>query len=334
MPDLKPTFSLTIGGLRSSTATPAGGPDRFVVQRDMDAAGDALRVRLADRSGVAPGDDVTLDLGHDGTEQPVFAGIVTRVQPGVAGIDVQALGGLHEMLRVPVAAAYEEQTAGAIARDLAGRAGVATGTIEDGPTLPRFVADGRRSAHAHLRSLADRLGFELYADVAGKLMFHALGAAAGAPPPGPPEGLEYGGHLLALRAVRRPPALAGVAVSGESPMSAQGDGTVAWLTTDPADFRGQSGDAGGPLVVDAVARTKDLADLFAAGILAVGARAANTIRVTALGRPQIDLGDAVDVSGHPDALAAGSGYVRALCHRFDGARGFVTELTVATEGSA
>ena len=113
-------------------------------------------------------------------------------------------------------------------------------------------------------------------------------------------------------------------------MSTEGDSTLAWLTTDPADYRGSAG-GGERLVIDAVARTKDLADRFATGIMTVGERTAHVVRATVLGRPGLDLGDTVDVKGHADAIAAGSGYVRALRHRFDGARGFVTDVRVAVE---
>ena len=44
--------------------------------------------------------------------------------------------------------------------------------------LPRYVVDRALSAHRHLKDLADRLGYELYADRDGSIMFHPLGPAA------------------------------------------------------------------------------------------------------------------------------------------------------------
>ena len=196
MADLEPTFTLTAGSYRATADAAAGGPSGLVVERDMDAACDALRVWLADRSGIELDGAVALALGHDGTEQSVFNGTVVGLRPAVAGVEVWALGGLRALLTLYVAVVFDDQTAGAIARDLAGRANLATGTIEDGPSLPRYVADRRRSGHAHLQSLADRLGFELYADVDGKLMFHAPGGGGG-------EAYAYGEHLLDVGADRR-----------------------------------------------------------------------------------------------------------------------------------
>src|SRR4051812_7382421 len=109
MADLKPTFTLTAG---AQTWT-EGGPNRLVVERGMDAACDALRIRLDDRAGIAIDDDVTLDLGHDGDEDTVFTGTVTALRPAIAGVEVWALGGLRALAALQVAAAFEDQSAGA-----------------------------------------------------------------------------------------------------------------------------------------------------------------------------------------------------------------------------
>src|SRR4051812_45095675 len=114
MADLRPTFSLTLGAGQATTAAAAGGPARFVVERDMDAAGDALRARLAEPVTAGIGDPVKLSLGHDGTEATVFSGEVCALRPAVDGAEVWAVGGLHALLGVRVAAAFENQTAGAI----------------------------------------------------------------------------------------------------------------------------------------------------------------------------------------------------------------------------
>jgi hypothetical protein len=336
-----PTFSLSIGALKATSARPAGAPGAIVVERDMDVAADGLRVRLSDRSNVKLGDAVTLDLGYAGTESPVFAGTVARLRPTLDGVDVWALGGLHLLLDLYAANVYDQQSAGAIARDLVGKAGLTAGTIDDGPKLPRFAVDVRSSAHAHLAGLARRLGYELYADVSGKAMFHALGAAAGldGPAAAAPAGgaatavaHRYGADVLELAAVSAPPIWESVAVGGESPMSGQGDKTVAWLTTDDAAFRGSKGSGGRHLLVaDPVARTKDLADRFAAGQLAVAARGTREVLVSVPGRAAVDLGETLSIADHPDALAGGKGYVRALAHRVDDVTGFVTQMRLALE---
>ena len=311
----------------------------------MDVPADALRLRLRERAGIAVDDTVTLALGHDGEEETVFTGAVETVRPAISGVEVRALGKTHDLLNLRTSTTYVNQSAGSIARDLIGQAGLSTGTVNDGPVLPRYVVDRAVSGYRHLKELADRLGYELYADRDGNIMFHALGPAANLDALGGALGAAVGGllgagaesyafgqQLLSAATGSRDVAWGTVEVGGESPMSGQGDTTEHWLTTDDADYMGSAGDAEPALLVrDPVARTKDLADRFAAGRLAVAARSAREVSITVLGRPQVDLGHTVAVADVPDATVNGSGYVRAIRHRFGEAAGFLTEMRISLE---
>ncbi len=356
MARLKPTFSLTVGGLTTNSDSPAGGPRSLDVLRDMDIPADALLIRLADRKGISLGEDVSLELGFDGDNQAVFSGAVAKIRPTLQGLSVFALGKMNGLLNLRLASTYEGQTAGQIVNDLVSQAGLDAGTIDDGPTFPRFAVDHRLSGYAHVRGLADRLGYELYTDVDGALMFHALGDAAGLDAAGGgllgslagaaesavsallgggggSEGYAFAQHLLAARAGRRASPWGSVLVGGESPMSSQGDSSAHWLTVNDSDFQGQAG-SGDPtiLLLDQAARSKDLADRFAAGQLAVAQRRANQVSLRVFGRPQVDLGDDISVSDVPEDLLNGSGYIRALRHQFNDRLGFVTDLRVALSG--
>jgi phage protein D len=351
---LRPTFSVTVGSFHSTTDSAVGGPVHLTIARSMDVPADALELVLTERRGIDSDDDVAVELGHDGENERVFTGTVTAVMPEAgprsALVRVVALGKMNQLLNLRKASTYENQAAGAIVSDLAGAAHLATGTISDGPTLPRFVVDQRRSAFVHAKGLADRLGYEIYTTRRGELMFQALGAAANLDAAGGGllgavasaassllgvgggvEGYAYGKHLLAVRAAKRPQNVSAIQVGGESPMSTEGDRSTHWLTKEDTSFQGSAG-SGEPhlLVLDAVARTKDLADRFAAGRLAVAARGGHQVRVTVLGRPGLDLGDSLTVSDVPDGLANSGGYVRTIRHRFGGSGGFLTEVTIAT----
>jgi len=345
MPTLRPTFTLTIGSLSSSTDNPVAAPGTLLVDRDMDVPADALRVHLRERAGIGVGDAVTLGLGHDGEEETVFTGAVEAVRPAISGVEVRALGKTHDLLNLRTSTTYVNQSAGSIARDLIGQAGLSTGTVDDGPVLPRYVVDRALSGYRHLKELADRLGYELYADRDGNLMFHSLGPAANLDALGGALGAAVGGllgaggesyafgqQLLSAATGSRDVAWGTVEVGGESPISRQGDTTEHWLTTDDADYMGSAGDGEPALLVrDPVARTKDLADRFAAGRLAVAARSARGVSITVLGRPQVDLGHTVAVADVPDETVNGSGYVRAIRHRFSDEAGFVTEMRISLE---
>ena len=348
---LKPSFSLSIGSLNSTDGNAVGGPRSLVVDRDMDVAADCLELVMFDRSEIELNDEVKVELGHDGKRKTVFTGDVVELRPAVVGVRVLALGKMNRLLTIRAAATFENQTAGSIVQDLISKAGLTAGTVDEGPTLPRFAMDQFASGYRYAKELADRLGYELYTDREGKVMFHALGAAAGLAGAGilsaaagavggvlrvggGGESYEYGKHLIAAAAQRRVSPSGSIAVGGESPMSSQGDTTAHWLTAESDSFRGSDGD-GDPkrLVLDPLARTKDLADRFAAGYRATLTRASRQLFVTTLGRPSLELGDNVSVNGIPDGSANAGGYVQAIRHRFDDAFGFLTDLRIVAEAA-
>jgi hypothetical protein len=343
---LKPTFLLTAGNLSSTTDNAVAGPQRFAVARDMDVAADSLQILLMSRAGIGLDDEVELELGHDGQNETVFVGNIVALQPALAGAQVTALGKMHQLLKLRTSTWYENQSVGSIAHDLIEQAGLEAGTVDEGPTLPRFAVDQRQNGFSHLKQLANRLGFELYSQRDGAISFHGLGDASGLDAAGgllgeaasaassflgeQNEGYQFGQHLLQGRAQRHPPAWSHVVVGGESPMSGQGDSTAHWLTVNDADYRGESG-SNGPtlLLMDPAARTKDIADRFAAGMLATVTRTAHQVTIRVLGRPQVDLGDTVEIGAAPDTLINGNGYIRAIHHHFDVETGFVTDLRIS-----
>jgi hypothetical protein len=222
--------------------------------------------------------------------------------------------------------------------------------------LPQFYVDQRQSAYRFMRDLADRLGYELYTDRDGRVMFRGLGdaerldsggafgalagGAAGALVgaagglAGGAAGYRYGIELIAGGARRAARAWGRVEVSGESPASQHGGGVSYMLTANSRDFRGEAG-SGEParVVIDPAARTKELADRFAAGYLATARRPSAEMFATVTGRASVELGDAVSLSVAPEDAVKGSGYVRALRHRFGVREGFVTDVRVVAEGA-
>jgi|GEM_PF-1325257 len=361
MAALNPSFSITVGASRSSSASPVGMPRRLTVERDMGVAADSFEALLARPFEAEPGAEVTAELGMGDELEKVFTGELVELRPTLEGFRLRALGRMNALLSLRVSAVYEEKSAGAVVRDLVQRAGLTAGTVDDGPALPHFYVDQRQSAYRFARDLADRLGFELYTARDGKVMFRALGAAArldsaggalgalagggaagslasgalaaaGGALAGGAAGYRYGKELIAGGARRTTPAWGRVEVSGESPASKHGDAANYLLTANDRDFRGSAG-KGEPVrvVIDPAARTKELADRFAAGYLLTARRAAGEMFATVTGRASVELGDAVSLSGAPDESVNGGGYVRAVRHRFGEREGFVTEVRVALE---
>lgn len=345
---LAPRFSLRLGGLASDTERAVGGPVRIRVQRRMGGGADALEVDMADRGDAKPGDDASAELGFDDSTQKVFTGSVVEVTPTLTGVRVLALGRMDKLLRLRVARSYEDRSVGSIVRDLADAGGVDVGQADTGPTLPRFALDTRRNVGQHLQALAARLGFELYTDRDGQLMFRALGeagdldsgglgglagAASGAVAAltgaGSGTGYEVGKHLIAARASRRVIGLEQMHVGGEGPASSHGSESTWWLSTGDDQNNGSAGHGTTQaLVFDAAARTKDLADRFAAGYRVSASRGTNTLWLRTMGRAALELGDMVQVKGARDEGLNGSGYVSALNHCCSFEAGFITDIGV------
>jgi hypothetical protein len=356
MAQVSPHFQLQLGALRSSTDRPVAGPVRFSVVRPMGGAAESLEIDLVQRQGVAPGDAATLALGFDGATETVFTGSVVEVIPSLQGVRVLALGRMDALLRHRSARRWEARSAGSVVRDLAGAVGLATGQVDDGPTLPSYAIDMRLNAAAHLRRLAARLGFELFTGRDGKLHFRALGAAAsldsgglgglagaaagaatallGGGGGGGGTGYAAGKHLIAAQAHQRAAGITQVVVGGEGPASSHGDQSSWWLSTGADTNHGSAGSAGaGLLLLDAAARTQDLAGRFAAGSLATLQRSGHRLLLRTLGRAALELGDDLQVSAAADAAINASGYVCQLQHRLGPDTGFVTDISVQAGGA-
>jgi phage protein D len=338
-----PAFQFTIGQTRITSREPFGGPMCITVERDMNIAADAVYFAIADRCGIQLDDDVSVSMGNVDATEVVFVGNVKKLDPRVDITEIRAVGKMDLLLNCRTASVYENLTVGDIANDLISQAGLQGGAVDSGPILPRYVIDKRISAFGHMKRLADSLGYELYTNRDGQVMFHALGNAAGLDAQGVDstaaimgtlegtgETYHFGQHLIEAVTSQKKPSWEQVTVGSESPMSGQGDTTAHWLTTNDTDFIGQAGNDGtAHLVFDSSARTKDLADRFAAGLLAVSARKAHEISIRILGRPGIDLGDTVSTADFNDPLSNGTGYVRSIRHHYSAENGFFTDLGIS-----
>jgi hypothetical protein len=353
MAGMKPRFAFSAGSLSADSGSPVGAPSRFVVERSLDVPIDSLRVLLGDSSGVAVGDAVTLDLGDEDGLERVFTGSVAELRPRLDGCQLICIGTMLALVELRVGAFYQAQSAGDVARDLIGQAALDTGQVEDGVTLARYAIERRLGAFAQLRRLAERLGFSLFSGRDGKVHFRGVGAAASLGSGGGLGGLgaaaggalgsgagtsssslAYGAHLLEATAALQPAFARKVTVGGESPMSGQGEDKSFWLTATDSDYEDSSGSGDEWLITDSAARTKDMAGRFAAGYAAGFGRRSASIRLSVLGMPALELGDALGASGCPEAGLNARGTVTALRHRFGERDGFVTELTLATEPGA
>jgi hypothetical protein len=139
--------------------------------------------------------------------------------------------------------------------------------------------------------------------------------------------LEHAKHILELDVLRSPPRAAAVEAWGESPGSARGTNAWAWLTKDFDDLHGSAGSGSPLLVLERPAlRSASAARRAAEAALTALQRRAVRGRVVTIGRPQVKLGDAIQLRGVPDEDANGNFQVRSVTHRLRKDTGFTTEI--------
>ncbi|HEY64195.1 MAG TPA: hypothetical protein G4O02_06445 [Caldilineae bacterium] len=331
----------------------AGSPDDWVdrvvairVRAGMAPAADEAIIRLNPGDRPAVGDALILALGYEGGggdwasalgavgggsggPTQVFAGTVTSVEPTLAGVQVRARNGGAKLQALRIDQLYESQSAGDIVRDLASQAGVTAGAIESGVTLPAYVIDGRRHAYQHVAALARMCGFDAYLTPEDELVFGPFTRTAA------DHTFAYAEDILSLDVDEAVPAVGQVIVMGESPSSGEGSETWHWLASDWGDYQGAAGDGEPVWLVQARgARTQEAAQAMADGLLDRATRGAIRGILRALGRPEVKVGDAVEVTGAPDEALNRLYQIIGVRHRLDRARGFLTTLEIITADSS
>jgi phage protein D len=325
---LIPAYKLTIGdAVVDTTDEPqASTLVDLTVALDMDAPADSFTLVLGQVGRLTPArdDESVIELGYadNGGLTQVMSGTVVSVEPGLTTNRVIGHGSAATLLRTFADETFESQSAGDIVRDLAGRANVGLGAVDDGIEFPAYVIDGRRSAYHHMRDLADLCGFDLYINADGELVFQQFGGG------NPPHVFDYAKHILKLDDLQTAAPATQVESFGESAGSNGGDQAWAWLTKDFSAFKGTAGSGNQVQLLERpVLRTAAAAGTAAQAALTEIERRTIRGRLLTVGRPQIKLGDSIRIGEVPQDALNGEFQVRAVEHRITKAKGFTTNIS-------
>jgi phage protein D len=278
---------------------------------------------------VKPGDAMTLTLTAGDVSAQVVAASVDAIESGFGRTRIVGRSALQTLARTRLNQVYENQTLGQIAADLASQAGVDTAILDVGSQYAYVVVDATRSVLDHLLALAAREGMDVWADAEDALTVRAFDKTAA------DHTFRYGIDILDLVLLRGAPTAGRVVVYGESPSSRQGTDTWHWLVKDLAPFQGEAGD--GVLArtgADGAVRTKDLAGAAAVARLGAIRDGAARGRLRVLGRPDVALADAIEISGAPKPELNDLFKVESVRHVFDRRHGFVTTVGFTALGGA
>lgn len=323
---LNPAYKLTVGDrvIDTTDEPQASAVVDLTVALDLDVPADSFRLALGAVGSFSPArdDEAQIELGYadNGGLTLVMTGKVATVESNLTTTRVIGYTAADALLRTFVERTYENRTAGEIVRDLAGQAGVDVATAEDGIDFPAYVVDGRRSAHAHMRDLADLCGFDLYANADGGLVFEKFinGKRVHV--------FEFAKHIIEMDALRTPPRAGLVEAWGESPTGSEGDDAWAWLTRDFGGSRGTAGSGDLFLLERPALRTRDAARIAANAALTNIQRRTLRGQVVTIGRPEVKLGDAIRLSQMPDEGLNGNYQARSVTHRITKHGGFTTTV--------
>ncbi len=335
---------IRVGDLRVSS-DPASSDAQLLsltCVRSMGGGGSWTRVKLA-ASAAGPlqlGDALTISLddGRGEGMTPVFSGELSELRVAPTSIAVTACDGLARLARLEFEAAYEEVDAAFVAGELIEAAGLTSGTLEAGPSFPRYVVHRDPRALQQLRRLAARCGVDVFTDAEGKVNFSGPATA------GESHTVSYGGHVLHLALERVTASYDGVRVWGEGAASTKGAERAHWLAADlssvsaSASLDGEGGVASSEgerprTIQDGAVQTGEAAEQVARA--SMEALAARPIRgaLVVLGMSAVAPGDRVRVEGVPEGhvqanidLDALELRVREVRHALDITRGFTTRM--------
>ncbi|WP_250280524.1 hypothetical protein [Frankia sp. CiP1_Cm_nod2] len=270
-----------------------------------------------------PGQRLDVALGYTEGDQPrqVVTATIVDADPDLRTRRLLAHGAAEALLHTRLDRTFERSTAGAIVTELAAAAGVTVAAADDGILFPAYVVDARRSAYRHIGELAELCGFDRYVDEQGRLVFARFTGGRTA------HVFEYGRHILALRADRRPSRATRVTALGESPGASRGDDSWAWLAKDLAPYTGTAGSGDAVLLLERSAlRTARAAQQAAQAALTELRRESSVGELLVTGAPQVRLGDALRISGVPERGMDGTYQVRSVTHQLRKDSGFTTRV--------
>ena len=320
---LHPSYKLQVG---SVTIDPETADDlaSIRVSLDMDRGADYADCHLRIReNGLTfhPTDALSLSLGYKDTLTPVFKGEVVGLEPSFYSTRVFGVNSIVKLLRFRVNRFYERQRSGLVVKDLAGKANVSLGQIEDGIQWPYYTVDDNKNVYEHIRELAERCGFDTYMTDGDKLAFRKYQSSA-------PKVFEYGKNIITVSRLVQDVAFKKVRVTGESPSSSKGAETAHWLTKRLV--QGSAGSGSEILLQDRIVKDPSGASSVAKAILRKIERGV-VVLLDVVGDATVKLDDTVRIQGMPESSLNGEFQVRGVEHSLSKSAGFTTTVRLQGE---
>lgn len=174
-----PRFDVTVGeetvresdGVISelSVDTILDGADHFSFTMHGDFNAESRQFQRTDWDLYSAGTTVQIRMGYGDHREPVFVGRIQSVRPdfptdGQPGVEISGFGLLHDMTVGTDSQSWNETTDSQVVQDVASEYAFDRVEVEETGTTRRKVFQETQSDYRFLKELADRNGFELFAD--------------------------------------------------------------------------------------------------------------------------------------------------------------------------
>ncbi len=263
-------------------------------------------------------DPVSIELGYGQNLSLVFSGMVSLINWGIDRVELECYGKFQILTTARLNLLFEKSTAGDIVKNIAeNRLNLQVAKLESGIKFPVYVLGDRQTAYNELQTLADKCGFDFYADHQDAVIFAKY-------KPQTTHEFKYKENILACQLAQTTTNIAGVQVYGESPASqGQGEEAYTWLTKK--DIKGVAGKQSGIVerLFEPTARSEDIANKIATSILAAKTHKRSGI-VKVIGESKLKLGDAVKISDLPVKSQNGTFKITGIKHILNQTKGWMT----------
>jgi len=222
---------------------------------------------------------------------------------------------------------YEDQGAGDVVEDLAGRAGVSTGNVVAGPALAFIILDGGSNAWEHIARLARVSGHQARITVDNELDFAPVDDGE------PVQTFSYGVDVLHLERREAAASFDNVTIVGEGAAGSDGENAWNWLVKQPSAVTGAAGQGSRARgFVDRALRSAEAASSAAQALAAAAVRAATVGTLIVPGAPTVTPATNIAIAGSTGGVFDGTYLVTRVRHVFSKRTGFRTHITFAGAG--
>jgi phage protein D len=295
---------------------------------------DVAEIVLASDSqapAVAIDDEGTIALGYeDEGTSAVYAGRIESIVRSAGGpLRITIANATSALAALRVQQSYENQAAGDVVDELAGRADVDTGNVVAGPDLAFLVLDGGSSAWEHVARLARVSGHHARITADNELNFAPADD-------GPPlQTFTFGMDVLSLERREAAASFDNVTIAGEGAAGSQGQEAWNWLIKEPAPVTGAAGQGSRVRAfADRALRTAEAVRGAAQALADAAARAATVGTLLTPGAAKVVPGARIAIASSQDGTLDGEYLVTRVRHIYDKRTGFRSRITFAGSGGA